>query len=168
MSFIEGLLEEFYQYVSQPENELANLFLRLSDGSQVIVGLPQLEGDKLAGRDLMFSTGLWVRKDGLNASQVIWGTPIDFDACEAMISDWKAAGEARGRERAINYLERVGISGTLAEKVIELLGKTYSKNELEEVIDYLDEVTLVSGYKIEGDDSQKIAEETFHRLKSRL
>lgn len=168
MSFIDTLLEEFHQYTSKPGNETADLFLRLSDGTQVIAQLPQLDGDRLVARDLMFSTGLWARKDALNASQVVWGTPIDHDAVQAMISDWKATGATRGRERAINYLDQVGISGVLAEEVMKLLDKAHSKKELGDVVDYLRKVTLHSGWKLEGDEPRETAEAAFDRLRSRL
>lgn len=168
MSFIETLLEEFHDFTSEPGNELADLFLRLSDGTQVIVHRPELDGDQLVGRDLMFSTGLWVRKDALNASHVVWGTPIDNDAAQAMISDWKVAATIRGRERVINYLDQVGISGALAEKVMQLLDKAHSMNELGDVVDYLREVTLNSGYKLEDHEPRQTAEGAFLRLRSRL
>jgi hypothetical protein len=168
MSYIETLLEEFHEYTDKPGNEAADLFLRLSDGTQVIVHRPGLDGDQLVGRDLMFSTGFWVRKDALNASHVVWGTPIDNDAAQAMISDWKVAATIRGRERAINYLDQVGISGVLAEEVMKLLDKAHSMDELGDVVDYLREVTLNSGYKLEGDEPRQTAEGVFHRLRSRL
>ena len=166
MSYIDDLMKKFFDSTSHEGREGDDLFIELSNGKQAIVQMPQLNGDSISGRYIIFSTGLCVKHDSVAANSIVWGTNISDELTTAKISDWNAQSEMVRKKASLDYLERHGFDRNLGEEVIERLADV--ANDTGSVIRYVRSVTLISGLKLAREEATKIVEGLCLRMDSPL